>query len=82
MLIYEKIDDLYFVTEVIFGFEKTSIKQYGTSLDKIYHKHAEHVKNLEDGECYATGDTSMVGGGLQPREIYQHILMHNPYQPS
>ena len=78
MLIYEKIEEYIYVTEVIYGFNGTRTDIHKTDYTRMPESHAKEVKKIESGMVYATGDTSMVGGGHQRREVYSHIL-NGPY---
>lgn len=76
MLIYQKKNNEYYVTEVIVGFMHTNVQTTKTNLKKIYHKHRNEVEKIGEETVYVTGDTSMVGGGHQPEYVYKHILLN------
>lgn len=80
MLIYEKVGEYYYVTEVIPGFRGTRVNTYKTDLTRMPESHAKEVVKIEPGMVYATGDTSMVGGGHQPAEVYSHVLSNKTEQ--
>ncbi len=75
MLIYEQIGKKYFVTQVIFGFKKNKTKTHKVKVTKlIIPSHAAGCRKLTQGRVFVTGDTSILGGGNQPRQVYQHLL--------
>ena len=80
MLIYEKINDKVYVTQVTYGFSERKIELHRARIKEIQYKYQQTCRDLEPGQVFVLGDTSIVQGGLQPREVYNHILNNNNYE--
>ena len=74
MLIYEWVETQLWVTQVMMGFGKPNASSHKTSPDRIHADHRIPVSELVDGFVYVTGDTSVLGGGFQPRSRYERYL--------
>ena len=76
MLIYRWEDEQLFVTQVMHGALKSDVSTHKVSIEKIHEGHRKPVQKLKkiDGYVYVTGDSSVLGGGFQPKQVYQHHL--------
>ena len=76
MLVYEMREDGLYVTQVIHGFNGSEITPHKTTIQKIHQSHRDSVRYLkpDDGLVYVTGDTSVLGGGIKPRRLYEQYL--------
>jgi len=76
MLIYEKKPDGLYCTQVIHGFNKSDCTTNKLPPQKVHNKHKDGVGLLTDTGLmvFVTGDTSVLGGGIQARIKYEHYL--------
>ena len=76
MLIYEKKEDGYYCTQVILGFTKSECVTHKVKQKEIHNEHFKTVRLLSTDETmvFVTGDTSVLGGGVQARYKYERYL--------
>lgn len=74
MLIYEKKGGQLYITQVMIGAGKSHVSTHKTDIDRIHASHRDPVEYLQEGLVFVTGDSSVLGGGVQPRSRYAHYL--------